>query len=143
MRTPSVSGICGTTRVRCSPGPARRDDRRDQIRPAIARIVPVKERHSPVLTCLVEIGRATLALRGLHRLRRRRYRPALRDTEALRDEERAFIVAGFDNAPGTVYMESPDQKGRPPSCRPVVRRLSLTFDTLRADALPRSLTKKD
>jgi transcriptional regulator with XRE-family HTH domain len=52
----------------------------------------------------------------------------------------AFIVAGFDNAPGTVYMESPDQ-GQTTELPSVVRRLSLTFDTLRADALPRGASR--
>ena len=52
----------------------------------------------------------------------------------------AFIVASFDNAPGTVYMESPDQ-GQTTELPSVVGRLSLTFDTLRADALPRGASR--
>jgi len=52
----------------------------------------------------------------------------------------AFIVAEFDSAPGTVYMESPD-RGQTTELPSVVRRLSLTFDTLRADALPRGASR--
>jgi hypothetical protein len=52
----------------------------------------------------------------------------------------AFIVAGFDSSPSTVYMESPDQ-GQTTELPSVVRRLSLTFDTLRADALPRGASR--
>jgi transcriptional regulator with XRE-family HTH domain len=51
-----------------------------------------------------------------------------------------FAIAGFDNAPSTVYMESPDQ-GQTTELPSVVRRLSLTFDTLRADALPRGASR--
>ena len=51
-----------------------------------------------------------------------------------------FAIASFDNAPGTVYMESPDQ-GQTTELPSVVRRLSLTFDTLRADALPRGASR--
>ena len=51
-----------------------------------------------------------------------------------------FAIASFDNAPGTVYMESPDQ-GQTTELPPVVRRVSLTFDTLRADALPRGASR--
>jgi transcriptional regulator with XRE-family HTH domain len=47
-----------------------------------------------------------------------------------------FAIASFGNAAGTVYMESPDQ-GQTTEAPAVVGRLSLTFDTLRADALPR------
>jgi Domain of unknown function (DUF5753) len=45
-----------------------------------------------------------------------------------------------DNAAGTVYMESPDQ-GQTTEVPSVVRRLSRTFDTLRADALPRGASR--
>jgi transcriptional regulator with XRE-family HTH domain len=51
-----------------------------------------------------------------------------------------FAIASFDNAAGTVYMESPDQ-GQTTEVASVVRRLSLTFDTLRADALPRGASR--
>jgi transcriptional regulator with XRE-family HTH domain len=51
-----------------------------------------------------------------------------------------FAIASFDSAPGTVYMESPDQ-GQTTELPSVVRRLSLTFDTLRADALPRGASR--
>ncbi|MGI8450133.1 MAG: helix-turn-helix domain-containing protein [Streptosporangiaceae bacterium] len=51
-----------------------------------------------------------------------------------------FAVASFDDARGTVYMESPDQ-GQTTDAPSVVRRLSLTFDTLRADALPRGASR--
>ncbi len=52
----------------------------------------------------------------------------------------AFIVASFDSSPSTVYMESPDQ-GQTAEAPSVVRRLSVTFDTLRADALPRGASR--
>jgi transcriptional regulator with XRE-family HTH domain len=52
----------------------------------------------------------------------------------------AFIVASFDSSPSTVYMESPDQ-GQIAEVPSVVRRLSVTFDTLRADALPRGASR--
>ena len=52
----------------------------------------------------------------------------------------AFIVASFDSSPSTVYMESPDQ-GQTAEVPSVVRRLSVTFDTLRADALPRGASR--
>jgi hypothetical protein len=51
-----------------------------------------------------------------------------------------FAIATFGNAAGTVYMESPDQ-GQTTEVPSVVRRLSLTFDTLRADALPRGASR--
>ena len=52
----------------------------------------------------------------------------------------AFAIAGFDNEPSTVYMESPDQ-GQTTQLPSVVKRLSRTFDTLRADALPRGASR--
>ena len=52
----------------------------------------------------------------------------------------AFIVADFDNEPSTVYMESPEQ-GQTTQLPSVVRRLGRTFDTLRADALPRGASR--
>jgi transcriptional regulator with XRE-family HTH domain len=51
-----------------------------------------------------------------------------------------FAIATSDNAGGTVYMESPDQ-GLTIKVPSVVRRLSLVFDTLRADALPRGASR--
>ncbi len=51
-----------------------------------------------------------------------------------------FAIASFGNAAGTVYMESPDQ-GQTTEVPSVVRRLSRTFDTLRADALPRGASR--
>ena len=51
-----------------------------------------------------------------------------------------FILASFDNEPSTVYMESPDQ-GQTTQLPSVVKRLSRTFDTLRADALPRGASR--
>jgi len=52
-----------------------------------------------------------------------------------------FAIASFGNAAGTVYMESPDQ-GQTTEAPSVVGRLSLTFDTLRADALPRGPSRE-
>jgi transcriptional regulator with XRE-family HTH domain len=52
-----------------------------------------------------------------------------------------FAIAIHDNARSTVYMESPDQ-GQTTKVPSVVKRLSLTFDTLRADALPRSASRE-
>ena len=46
-----------------------------------------------------------------------------------------FAIASFDNAPGTVYMESPDQ-GQTTELPSVVEEASLTFDTLRAARYP-------
>lgn len=51
-----------------------------------------------------------------------------------------FAIAAFDNEPSTVYMESPDQ-GQTTQLPSVVRRLARTFDTLRADALPRGASR--
>ena len=51
-----------------------------------------------------------------------------------------FAIASFDNEPSTVYMESPDQ-GQTTQLPSVVRRLARTFDTLRADALPRGASR--
>jgi transcriptional regulator with XRE-family HTH domain len=53
----------------------------------------------------------------------------------------AFIVAGFDNTPDNAYMESPDH-GQITEVPSIIRRLSLVFDTLRADALPRSASRE-
>ena len=51
-----------------------------------------------------------------------------------------FAIASFGNEAGTVYMESPDQ-GQTTAVPSIIRRLSLTFDTLRADALPRAASR--
>jgi transcriptional regulator with XRE-family HTH domain len=51
-----------------------------------------------------------------------------------------FAIASFDDAPSTVYMETPDQ-GQTTGLPSVVGKLSLTFDTLRADALPRGASR--
>jgi len=51
-----------------------------------------------------------------------------------------FAIASFDSGPSTVYMESPDQ-GQTTELPTVVRKLSLTFGTLRADALPRGASQ--
>jgi Domain of unknown function (DUF5753) len=47
-----------------------------------------------------------------------------------------FAIATASSGPSTVYMESPDQ-GQTTQLPTVVEKLSLTFGTLRADALPR------
>ena len=52
----------------------------------------------------------------------------------------AFAIASFDNAPGTVYMESPDE-GQTTEMPSVVGRLCVTFDTLRAEAIPRGASR--
>jgi transcriptional regulator with XRE-family HTH domain len=51
-----------------------------------------------------------------------------------------FAIASADGAAGTVYMESPDQ-GQTTEKPSVVGKLSLTFGTLRADALPRGASR--
>jgi transcriptional regulator with XRE-family HTH domain len=51
-----------------------------------------------------------------------------------------FAIANFGNAAGTVYMESPDH-GQTTEVPSIVGRLSLTFDTLRAEALPRGASR--
>ncbi|HTP17451.1 MAG TPA: helix-turn-helix transcriptional regulator [Streptosporangiaceae bacterium] len=48
----------------------------------------------------------------------------------------AFAIASVDSSPGIVYMESPDE-GQTAEKSALVAKLSLTFDTLRAEALPR------
>ena len=52
----------------------------------------------------------------------------------------AFIIADFDDAPGSVYVESPadGQTGEEPA---LVAKLALTFDTLRSEALPRAASR--
>ncbi len=51
-----------------------------------------------------------------------------------------FAIAGFENAPGIVYLESPDQ-GQTTQRSSVVVKVSETFDTLRAEALPRGASR--
>jgi hypothetical protein len=51
-----------------------------------------------------------------------------------------FAIASFGNVRSTVYMETPDE-GQTTELPTVVGRLSLTFDTLRADALPRGASR--
>jgi hypothetical protein len=51
----------------------------------------------------------------------------------------AFAIASVDGA-GIVYMESPDQ-GQTTETRSVVAKVSATFDTLRAEALPRATSR--
>jgi len=52
----------------------------------------------------------------------------------------AFAIAGFGDAPGLVYLESPDQ-GQTTQRSSVVVKVSETFDTLRAEALPRGASR--
>jgi len=51
-----------------------------------------------------------------------------------------FAIASFDGAPGTVYMESPD-RGQTTELASAVAKVSATFDTLRAEALPRGASR--
>ena len=52
-----------------------------------------------------------------------------------------FAIATADSAPGSVYMESPDQ-GQTTELPSVVAKVSETFDTLRAEALPRGASRE-
>ena len=52
----------------------------------------------------------------------------------------AFAIASFENAPGIVYMESPDE-GQTTEKSSVVAKVSETFDMLRAEALPRGASR--
>jgi hypothetical protein len=52
----------------------------------------------------------------------------------------ALAIASADSAPGTVYMESPD-RGRTTETPSVFAKVSETFDTLRAEALPRGASR--
>jgi transcriptional regulator with XRE-family HTH domain len=52
-----------------------------------------------------------------------------------------FAIASFGNVRSTVYMETPDE-GQTTELPTVVGRLSLTFDTLRAEALPRGASRE-
>jgi len=51
------------------------------------------------------------------------------------------IASASSSAPDTVYMESPDE-GQTTELPSVVGKLSLTFGTLRADALPRGASRE-
>jgi len=51
-----------------------------------------------------------------------------------------FAIASADGAPGTVYLESPDQ-GQTTELPSVVAKISETFDALRAEALPRGASR--
>lgn len=53
----------------------------------------------------------------------------------------AFAIASVSGAPGTVYMESPDE-GQTTVKSSVVGKLSQSFDTLRAEALPRGASQE-
>lgn len=52
----------------------------------------------------------------------------------------AFAIASVGRAPGSVYMETPDQR-QTTEAPSVVAKLSGTFDTLRAEALPRAASR--
>jgi transcriptional regulator with XRE-family HTH domain len=52
----------------------------------------------------------------------------------------AFSIAAFANAPGIVYLESPDQ-GQIMERPSVVAKISEIFDRLRAEALPRGASR--
>ena len=52
-----------------------------------------------------------------------------------------FAIASVDSAPGTVYMESPDQ-GQTTELPSVVAKVGEIFDTLRAEALPRGASRE-
>jgi len=52
----------------------------------------------------------------------------------------AFAIATFDHGPTIVYLESPDQ-GQTTDKHATVTVVSLTFDTLRAEALPRGASR--
>lgn len=52
----------------------------------------------------------------------------------------AFFIASFENAPGIVYLESPDQ-GQTTERPSVVGKISEIFDMVRAEALPRAASR--
>lgn len=52
----------------------------------------------------------------------------------------AFFIAAFANAPGIVYLESPDE-GQIMERPSVVAKISEIFDRVRADALPRGASR--
>lgn len=54
----------------------------------------------------------------------------------------AFAIASFEaDAPGIVYMESPDE-GQTTRNPATVAKINLTFDTLRSEALPRGASRE-
>ena len=50
-------------------------------------------------------------------------------------------MATFENAPGIVYLESPDQ-GQTTERSAVVGKISEIFDMVRAEALPRGASRE-
>jgi len=52
----------------------------------------------------------------------------------------AFFIASFENAPGIVYLESPDQ-GQTTERPVVVAKISEIFDLVRVEALPRGASR--
>lgn len=52
----------------------------------------------------------------------------------------AFFIASLENAPGIVYLESPDQ-GQTTERPSVVAKITETFDMMRAEALPRGASQ--
>lgn len=52
----------------------------------------------------------------------------------------AFFIASFENAPGIVYLESPDE-GQTTERPSAVAKITETFDMLRAEALPRAVSQ--
>lgn len=52
----------------------------------------------------------------------------------------AFFIASFENAPGIVYLESPDE-GQTTERPSAVAKITETFDMLRAEALPRAASQ--
>jgi Domain of unknown function (DUF5753) len=52
----------------------------------------------------------------------------------------AFFIASFENAPGIVYLESPDQ-GQTTERPAVVAKISEIFDLVRVEALPRGASR--
>ncbi len=53
----------------------------------------------------------------------------------------AFAIAGFaDNAPDIAYLETPDE-GETTKDPATVARMSLAFDTVRSEALPRGASR--
>ena len=52
----------------------------------------------------------------------------------------AFFIAAFANAPGIVYLESPDQ-GQIKERLSAVAKISEIFDQVRAEALPRGASR--
>jgi hypothetical protein len=53
----------------------------------------------------------------------------------------AFFIGSFENAPGIVYLESPDQ-GQTTERPAAVAKISEIFDMVRAEALPRGASRE-